>query len=105
MYNKAMIPVSSTEQPVLTFTPTSKPQVHRMSAAKVGWLHTQQKPGAEFDLRIKDIRGNVKFERLGIKNTAETYGELANIPGMIGEELLVEVSNLKGSDKVVVLLN
>lgn len=100
-----MIPVTSTEQPILTFTPDSQPQVYRMSAPKIGWLHTQQKPGAEFDLRIKDIRGNVKFERLGIKNTAETYGELANIPSMIGEELLVEVANLRGADKVVVMLN
>lgn len=90
---------------MLTFTADSKPQAYRMQAPKIGWLQTQQTPGAEFDLRIKDIRGHVKFERAGIKATDNVYGELANVPGMIGEDIFVEVANLKGSDKVSILLN
>lgn len=106
MYNKSMIPVSPSETPVLTFTSLAeKPQEYRASANKIGWLHTQQKPGTEFDLRIKDIHGHTKFERVGIKAGAETYGELANIPCLLGEQLFIEVSNIKGSDKVAVLLN
>ena len=101
-----MIPLSPSEMPVLTFTPTTeKAQEFRAPASKIAWLHTQQKAGAEFDLRIKDVRGHVKYEKIGVKTGAETFGELANLPTMLGEQLFVEVTNIKGTDKVAVILN
>lgn len=63
------------------------------------------KPGMSFDLTIKDALGRVRMQKLDCKTETTEYGELVNFPTNLGEDLQVEVSNLKGTDKLTVFLN
>ena len=77
-------------------------------AGKIGWLHAQSnKPGAQFDIVIKDSLGRDKFRgSLGSKfSTTDKMGALINLPTHMGEELEVVVENLRNADSVQVFLN
>lgn len=101
-----MIPLNSTEIKPLEFSDAGDPQKFRASTAKIGWLHSESDvPGAKYDLVIKDGNGHVKFERKNCGNETEKFGELVNLATMIGEDLEVSVSNLRGGKKVNIFFN
>ena len=101
-----MLPLSSTEQKPLEFSSTETSQIHRMSTNKIGWLHTlADQRGAKFDIVIKDNRGNEILRKANCGNDTEKFGELINLPTMVGQDLEVEVENLKGATKLQVFLN
>lgn len=103
-----MIPLSSTANPPISFNPSigEISKKIRMPTNKIGWLHSiSDSPGGRFDLTIKDGIGRIKFERKNCGNDTEKYGELVNLPTMIGEELEVIVDNIKGAKKIDILLN
>lgn len=100
-----MIPVQPTELPVLEFTPNDTEREYVAQAAKIGWVHAKGKPGQVFDLSIKDALGREKAHKTGCKIGDGDYGELMNIPVLLGEKLKVEVTNIKGGEKLSVFLN
>ena len=106
VYNKNMRPISTSESPVLSFSRSVEKLTHYAQSPKIGWMRAQtDKPNASFDLTIKDGRGGVMAQRLNCKTPTTEYGELINLPCMLGETLHVEISNLKGAEKVDVFLN
>ena len=101
-----MRPISSTETPALEFSRDTQPQKLTLTNTKIAWLHSlSNKPGAKFDIVIKDQRGGVRFERKDFGTETEKAGELVNIPFLPGEEIEVSVNNLRGAEKVHILLN
>lgn len=103
-----MIPLTSTQGRVLEFIPGEGKvsEKYRCSTGKIGWLHTTaDEPGTTFDLTIKDALGRVKFARKGCGGATEKFGELMNIPTLLGEELQIEIDNLQGSKKLQMFLN
>lgn len=101
-----MRPISTSELPALSFSKTVEKQPYRSQSAKIGWMRAQtDKPGASFDITIKDALGRVKAVRQNCRSESTEYGELINLPTMLGENLDVEVSNIQGADKVTVFLN
>ena len=103
-----MIPVSQQELPPLEFDVEKNEltQKVRMSSNKIGWLHTlSDKPGATFDIRIRDAAGRVRFERSGFGSEHEQAGELVNLSTLVGEEMEVEISNAKNVGKLKVFVN
>lgn len=101
-----MRPISTSELPALTFSLAQEKQPYHAQANKIGWARAQAKPGASFDLIIKDGLGRVKAQRQNCKvGDSGEYGELINLPTSLGENLEVEVSNLKGAEKVTIFLN
>jgi len=102
-----MKPLSSTAMPPLTFTKVGEQsQKLRASGAKIGWLTSlADQPGAKYDLTIKDALGRVKLSKKNCGNETQKYGELINLGTMIGEELQVEVENIRGAEKVDLFLN
>lgn len=103
-----MIPLSSTENPQIEFNPKlgelSK-KIH-IPTSKIGWVHTiADQKGASFDITIKDALGRVKFQRKNCSTDTEKFGELVNLPTLLGEELEVTVDNLKGAENIKVFLN
>lgn len=100
--------VSTSEMPALTFRPSQGQGSvkYRSQSNRIGWLQSiADKPGARFDITIKDSLGRIKMQKLNCGNDTEKYGELLNFPTLIGEELEVEVSNLKGAEEVSLMLN
>lgn len=103
-----MIPLSSTENKPLEFVPVVGENSKKTIAPtnKIGWLHTlADQKKASFDISIKDIHGKVKFERKGCSSDNEKFGELINLPTMMGEHLEVVIENLKGAKNLKVFLN
>lgn len=98
--------LKSTDRPALTFSPRGEGQKFRTSSNKIAWLHTQaDRPGASFDIIIKDAFGRVKLQKLNCKSETDKYGEMVNFPTLIGEDLEVSVANIKGAEKVSLFLN
>ena len=101
--------VVASEMAPLRFTPaegkTSLP--YRAASGKIGWVRSlAEKDGVKFDLVIKDGLGREKFRRKDCGNPAtREYGELINLPTHIGEDLLVEVDNVRGEGAINVALN
>lgn len=102
-----MTRLTSTDHKPFTFkAKIEEGQKHMASTGKISWLHTiADKPGASFDVAIKDSLGRLKLQKLGCKSESLEYGELVNFPTVIGEELEVVVSNIKGAEKVDLFLN
>lgn len=100
-----MVPISTTAIPPLVFDKVKTNNSVRAQAPKIGWLHSKSKPGSKFDLTIKDVFGRVKMQKLDCGNESGEYGELVNFPTMLGEELSVEVNNIRGAEEVSVFLN
>ena len=101
-----MIPVQPTEMAPLEFKKDSDVSHKiRMQSNKIGWLHSvSDKPGAEFDVIIKDALGRVKH-RSTIKGGTEKSGALINMPAMLGEEIEVSVENMKNANEVQLFIN
>ena len=98
--------LSSTELPPLKFNTAVTKLPFQAPTAQIGWLHSQAaKPGASFDVTIRDALGRIKMERKNCKSDTTDFGELVKTPTVIGEKLEVEVSNLKGADELVLFLN
>lgn len=103
-----MIPVSTTELPVLKFDfkAGENSKRFRMSSNKIGWFHAvSEKPGAKFDLTIKDAIGRPIFRRDNMGGTSERSGELLNLETRLGEEVEVVIENVRGAEKLDVFLN
>ena len=103
-----MRPLSSTALAPLEFIPKSGQvsKTHRASSGKIGWIHSiSDKPGARFDLVIKDGMGREKKRMRDCGNATEKFGELVNLPTQMGEELHVEVENVRGADNLKIFLN
>lgn len=99
--------ISSTDNPVLRFGKTEG-STKKMKAFsnRIGWLHAQSAvAGAKFDITIKDGLGRIKYEKKDCGNETEQYGELLNLPTFLGEELEIEVKNLRGVDDIAMFLN
>ncbi len=97
--------ISTSQTPTLSFSPTVSSRPFQAQSAKIGWLRAQAKPGATFDLTIKDGLGRTKLQKLGCKAGSGEYGELVNLPTNLGEKLDVCVENVRGTDLVSVFLN
>lgn len=101
-----MRPVSATDLPPLTFSREESAKKVNISAPKIGWLHTKSdKPGATFDIVIKDALGRIRMEKKNCGNDTDQYGELINLETRVGEEVQVEVKNLTNADSLMVFLN
>jgi len=103
-----MRPLSSTAIAPLEFILKTGELSKKVTAStnKIGWIHSvSDKPGAKFDLVIKDALGREKVRKTGCGNETEKYGELVNIPTMMGEELHVEIENLKNAESLKIFLN
>ena len=91
---------------LLTFEKDTEAQKINAQGNKIAWVHSiSNKPGASFDLIIKDGLGRNKFERKNCFIGTKQFGELVNLPTVMGEELSVVVENIKGADKVDLFLN
>lgn len=101
-----MKPLSPSDTRPLRCTLEENKHRIRAESSKIGWLETvSASPGAKFDLVIRDVHGRVKLEKKDCGNETVRYGELLNLPTMLGEELEVEIRNLRGAEHVDVLLN
>lgn len=101
-----MIPIQPTELPALKFTANESEREYHVQSSKIGWLHAKGERGTVFDISIKDALGREKARKSGCKIGDGDYGELVNLPVMLGEKLKVEVSNIQGPKKeVTVFLN
>lgn len=101
-----MKPLSPSDTRALRCTLDENKHRIRAESSKIGWLDAvASQPGASYDLTIRDVHGRVKLEKKGCGNETVRYGELLNLPTMLGEELDVEVTNLKGAEHVDILLN
>lgn len=101
-----MKPLSPTESAPLRFTQTEGKHRIRAQSGRIAWLHTlSEKPGVKFDLAIRDGLGRLKFERKDFGGETVRNGELLNIPTMIGEELEIEASNIRGDESIDLFLN
>ena len=103
-----MIPLSSTDTPGLDFDikagENSKKTI--LATNKIGWVHTlSDKPGAKFDIIMKDALGRVMFEKKSCGNATEKYGELVNIGCQMGDNVEVIIENVKGADKIRLFMN
>lgn len=101
-----MKPLSPTESAPLRFTTVEGKHRIRAQSGRIAWLHSQSlKPGVKFDLTIRDGIGRVKFEKKDFGGETVRYGELLNLPTILGEELEVEASNIRGDESVDLFLN
>lgn len=101
-----MKPLSPSDTRALRCTREENKHRIRAESSKIGWLDAvSSQPGAKFDLTIRDVHGRVKLEKKDCGNETVRHGELLNLPTMLGEELEVEVTNLRGAEHVDVLLN
>lgn len=77
----------------------------RASANKIGWIHSvADKPGAKFDVVIKDSLGRLKYQAT-IQGGTEKAGSLVNLETRLGEELDISIEGLEGADKVQLFIN
>ena len=100
--------LSSTENPPLKFNPSigETKQNAIVPGNKIGWLHSMaDAPGATFDIVIRDTLGREKFRRNNCATDTKEFGELVNLPTLIGEPVEVEIDNLKGATEIQVFLN
>lgn len=100
--------LTSTDNPPIEFKPSigKTKQVVRIPGNKIGWLHSiSDQKGAKFDIVIRDGLGREKFRREGCTSDTEAFGELVNLPTNVGEDVEVEIDNLKGADTLKVFIN
>lgn len=98
--------ISTSQTPILSFKKGQMSQKMRMPSNKIGWLHSlSDKPGAKFDIVIKDSLGRVKYQKSNCGNDTTQYGELVNLPTLIGEEVEVELENAKNFEELNLFLN
>lgn len=101
-----MRPIASTDTPTLSYGKDVPSHKIRLTNTKVGWLHSfSDKKGAKFDIQIRDAFGGLVFERKNFGTDTDRAGELVNLAVRPGEELDIEVKNIRGADKVDIFLN
>lgn len=104
-----MKPFSSTELGPLQFKPGQGvvKLPHRAPTGKIGWLKAvSEKPGLKYDIVIRDGLGRTKFRKENCGNEgSKEYGELVNLPTQLGEDLEVEIENVRGEGDLLVHLN
>jgi len=89
-------------QATILLTPTKRSGEDNISLQEqqIGFLHAiTDKPGAEFDLIIRDSAGNIKFEKRGIKNESDRWGERIDLP-VSDNYCKIEVENVRGAEKI-----
>lgn len=102
--------IDSTELPSLNFDlpagTFAASQEYHAPGERIGWIQAKAEKGAEYDVTIKDALGRVKLTlpKCGSKDSQQ-FGQLLNLPTMMGEKLKVEVHNVKGAKKVEIFLN
>lgn len=101
-----MIPLNASETKPMEFSTAVRSHAHRTQSPKIAWLHSKAPArGVTYDITIRDALGRVKMEKKGCGNEGEEYGELVNLPTLVGEELTIEVDNIKGAASLQVFLN
>ena len=103
-----MKPISTTEEgPVMRFTQEKNSHAFRAPSNKIGWVTAKSdKPGATFDILIKDVNGGLRKQMLGCGGKeGNQHGEMINMDTIIGEDFEVSVENIKGADEVDVFIN
>lgn len=103
-----MVPFSSTHLPPLEYD-IKKEQFSaktRVSTNRIGWLHSvADKRGAKFDVVIKDAVGRVKARIQDFGGEAEKSGRLVNLETMVGEEISIEVENVRNAESLKLFVN
>ena len=90
----------------LKFKKGQNSQKMRMETNKIGWIHSvTDKPGARFDLFIKDGFGRTLIEKRNCGNDTDKYGELIGLDTRLGEEVEIVVENIKNAENVEVFIN
>jgi len=102
--------ISSTETHPLNFSfelgEETKKHIFRTPSSKIGWIHSiTDRPGVKFDITIKDALGRIVDRKINCGNETNKYGELVNLPVKMGEDLEVEISNVKGGKEVELFIN
>lgn len=103
-----MKPLSSTELAPVFFDKDSGEIGGKIRATgnKVAWIHSRaDNPGAKFDLTIEDSLGRIKLQKRDCGNDTHIFGELVNLPTILGEELNVKIENVRGAKRVDLFLN
>ena len=102
-----MIPVSTTRIPPLAFKASASAAAKMMMQSnRIGWIHSlADKPGAKFDVVIKDGLGRVMKRIDNFGGDTEKSGKLLNLETRVGEELFFEVENLKNAENVTLFVN
>jgi len=101
-----MKPINSTD--LLSFNFKKDQTSHKMRAQsdKIGWVHSiSNKPGARFDLTIKDAMGRTLMVKNNCGNDTDRYGEFVGLDTRLGEEVEVVVENIKNAENVEVFIN
>lgn len=71
---------------------------------QIGLIHAiTDQPGAEFDLIVRDSLGEIKYEKRGIKNESDRWGERIDLP-VSDNYCKIEVENVKGAEKIDVFI-
>ena len=102
--------LSSTELPPMTFdfSKDINPQEQDfvIPGNKIGWIHSiSDQPGTSYDLTIKDGLGRVIETKKCGGTESKEYGERVNKQVRSGDKLKVEVSNVKGGNKINLFIN
>lgn len=103
-----MQPVNSSQMPPVDFDVRAGSASKKLLAPanQIKWLHSMSdKPGARFDITIRDGLGRERFSRKGWGSEHDRAGELVGLETSLGEELDIEISNVKGADSVKLFLN
>lgn len=73
---------------------------------KMVWFRSKSdKPGAKFDVKIKDVFGETIFERKNFGNENIIAGESVNVPLLERQELDVVVENVRGAEDIELFIN
>lgn len=103
-----MIPISTTQVPPLEYD-IKKEQFSaktRVQSNKIGWIHSlASKPGAKFDVVVKDGLGRVKMRYENFGNATDKAGRLVNLETMVGEEISVELENVRDAENIKLFVN
>lgn len=100
-----MRPISSSEIAPLSFNEKGGSQKITAQNQKIAWLRSLTDQPVKFDITIKDGLGRPVFTRKDFGTETTESGELINIPTMMGEELEISVSNVRGAKKLDLFLN
>jgi len=100
--------INSTDIPSIKFDAEENKNGGKFLAqsGKIGWLHSiSDAPGAKFDIVIKDSLGRVKYQKKGCHSETQRFGELVNMPTLVGERLEVSIENVEKAKKIDLFLN
>ncbi len=100
-----MIPISTTQIPPLSLK-TEESAKMRMQSNHIGWIHSlADRPGAKFDIVIKDGLGRIRKRIDNFGSETVKAGQIINLETMVGEELTFEIENLKNANDIKLFVN